>query len=360
MIYYFIKNSQSLSDVCHELHIENVEYLKEYHNQHCAVSERIQDDIHQGLKLYIPSSEEIREINRKIRADNRSFYDFPHDGKFPFDFRLWEGTYQITHTVYSQGQVLTKYHHKIRLHFEGMSNNDYEFLFSVFDFSKNGTSSDTKTDTLAQMCMDVIYPVKYKVSADGTVNEISLTRKQEEMIHELDAIKSFFPDVSSSGYIEHMKSLIKSPETISQKFKNTLLNAFMFGPVYRAGLVKWNASETYNVFYPWIFDAHPIRFELQNILLPKNSLEDQWLRIHEKGVASDHRSLEDLYFPDPGYDSHAEINDSSIDCEHSAEYTFKRDNYSLYSIEAVFQYFGNEISEREDFLLQRIQENDYI
>ncbi|MEJ5106566.1 hypothetical protein [Chryseobacterium sp. MYb328] len=176
MINYYVKEGQSLVDLCHEIQLENPEYLKEYHNQNCSLTERLKDDIVQGIKLYIPSSSEIHEINKRIRDDNQSFYDFPAKGRFPFDFKLCAGNYQITQTTYSDDIILAKYEHKVRLGFEGIKNGYYNLLFSAFDFIKNEDFSETKADTLAKMCIEVIYPIRYIIDTIQCVDNICFTR----------------------------------------------------------------------------------------------------------------------------------------------------------------------------------------
>lgn len=360
MIIYYVKEGQSFADLCHEIQLENPEYLKDYHNQHCSLSERFDSDIVQGMKLYIPSSSEILELNKKIRDHNQSFYDFPAKGKFLFDFKLWEGTYQITQTTYSDDTILAKYENKVRLDLEGIKNGYYHFLFSAFDFRKNEDISDSKVDTLAKMCIEVIYPIRYIINPEGKLIDIVLTKKTEDIVSELDSIKNFFPDQYSSDYIEKMKGIVREPEIVSQKFKNTLFNFFMFGKFYRIPLGNWTSSDVYYDFYPWIFDAQPIRFEIQNTLLAKDILDDERVRIQQKGISSDNRNLEGLYFTDFRFDEMTDIGKESIDCEHFAEYFFNRENLSVYKIEAGFQYFGHENIQREDFLLERITDNYYI
>lgn len=356
MIYY-VKSGQSLADLCDQLHIENVKYLKDYHNQNCSLSDRFEGDIIPGMKMYIPSSQEIHEINKKIREENKSFYDFPANGRFSFDFKLWEGNYQITQTTYSDDTILTKYENKVRLDLEGIKNGYYHFLFSAFDFRKNEETSDSKMDTLAKMCIEVIYPIRYSIDSEGKLIDIILTKKTEDIVSELDSIKNFFPDQYSFDYIEKMKGIIESPEIILRKFKNTLFNSFMFGAFYRTQLGNWTSSDVYYDFYPWIFDAQPIRFEFQNILLPKDIVDDERVKIQQKGTSIDSRNLEGLHFTDSKFDEKTDIEKKPIDCEHFAEYLFNRENLSLYRIEARFQYFGHENTLREDFLLERITDN---
>lgn len=357
MIIYYTQSGQSLADLCNEIQLENPEYLKEYHNRNCSLSERFDGDIVQGMKLYIPSSPEILGLNKRIRDHNQSFYDFPANGKFPFDFKFWEGNYQITQTVYSDDTILTKYENKVKLHFEGIKNRNYHFLFSAFDFRKNEDSSDTKVDTLAKMCIEVIYPIRYIIDPDGKLIDIVLTKKTEDIVSELDSIKNFFPDQYSSDYIEKMRDIIESPEITSQKFKNTLFNSFMFGAFYRTQLGNWVTSNVYYDFYPWIFDAQPIRFELQNTLLSKDIVDDERVKIQQKGSSIDSRNLEGLHFVDSKFDEKTDIEKKPIDYEHFAEYIFNRENLSLNKIEANFQYFGHENTRREDFLLERITDN---
>ncbi|MDM1553121.1 MULTISPECIES: hypothetical protein [Chryseobacterium] len=354
MIIYYVKEGQSLVDLCHEIWLENTEYLRDYHHQNCSLSERFDDDLTPGMKLYIPSSPEILELNKKIRDHNQSFYDFPAKGKFPFDFKLWEGTYQITQTVYSDDIILAKYENKGRLDFEGIKNEYYHFLFSAFDFRKNENTSDSKVDTLAKMCIEIIYPIRYSIDSEGKLMDIVLTKKTEDIVSELDSINNFFPDQYSSDYIEKMKGGIENPEILSQKFRNTLFSFFMFGKFYRTPLGNWTNSNVYYDFCPWIFDILPIRFEFQNTLLPKDTLDDERVRIRQKGTSSDHRSQEDLRMTDTKLNDQAEMTEKSIDCEHFAEYIFNRENWSLYKIEARFECFGYENTEREDFLLERI------
>ncbi|RXM53714.1 hypothetical protein BOQ64_05090 [Chryseobacterium sp. CH25] len=82
MIIYYVKKGQSFVDLCNEVQLENPDYLRDYHNQKCSLSERLEDDLTPGMKLYIPSSKEILEINKIIRDNHQSFYDFRRKGGF--------------------------------------------------------------------------------------------------------------------------------------------------------------------------------------------------------------------------------------------------------------------------------------
>ncbi|UZT98785.1 hypothetical protein ODZ84_04215 [Chryseobacterium fluminis] len=109
MMIYYTKEEQSLIDLCDELQIENPEYLRKYHQKNDFLPEQPDSILVSGMKLYIPSSPEIRKINGEIRYENKSLYDFPVNGKYPFDFRLCKGSYHMSQCNLPQKQ----YHLKI-------------------------------------------------------------------------------------------------------------------------------------------------------------------------------------------------------------------------------------------------------
>ncbi|MDV3492907.1 hypothetical protein BAS06_06725 [Elizabethkingia miricola] len=352
MMIYNVKPGQNLAEVCDEIHLENPDYLRDFHNKSCPLTEYIEGDIINTARLSIPTAQQIKEINKKIRENHESFYEFPFNGQFPFAFDLWDGIYHITRTEYLNEEIINNYEQKIQLNFEFAKDNCFYFQFNAFGFKKNAEVSDNKISTLAKMCMKVIYPIRLVITSNGKIQNIELTKEPFQIFAELDSIKNFFPDQHSSDYIEKMKDYVKNPKTISEKLKNTLLNTFMFGTFYKTKFENWTSSNVYHDFYPWIFDAQPIRFEFQNTLLSKESLNDEWIRIWQKGISYDNRSLEDLHLKDSEYDK-TKITETSIDCEHFAEYIFSREKYSLHKIEARFQCFSNENTEKVNFSLER-------
>ena len=86
------------------------------------------------------------------------------------------------------------------------------------------------------------------------IQNIELTKEPSQIFAELDSIKNFFSLINIlSDYIEKMKDSVKNPKTISEKFKNTLLNTFMFGTFYKTKFGNWTNSNAYFDFHPWFF-----------------------------------------------------------------------------------------------------------
>ncbi len=354
---YNAKPGQTLAEICDEIYLENPDYLRDFHNENSPLTEYIEGDIVHATRLSVPSPKQIKEINLRIKENHESFYDFPADGQFPFAFDLWDGEYQITRTVYFNEEILNNYEQKVQLTFEFIKDNDLYFRFSAFDFKKNDEISDHKVSTLAKMCMEIIYPVRLVISSNGKIQNIEPTKDHTDISAELDSVKNFFPDQYSSAYIEKMKNIVKDPKAFLEKFKNTLLNTFMFGAFYRTKLGNWTSSDVYSDFYPWLFDAQPVRFEFRNTLLPKESLDDEWIKILQKGTSSDNRNQEALHSEDSQY-RNTEITYKSIDCEHFAEYIFNRKKNSLQRIEAIFRNYVQENIEKEIFLLEKMKDNN--
>ncbi|CAA7195195.1 hypothetical protein [Chryseobacterium potabilaquae] len=357
MIIYNVELGRRFSEISDELHLENPRYLRDFHNENCPLMERYEGDMIEGPRVFIPTKEQIIEINQNIRENNESYYDFPYNGKFSFAYDLWEGTYQISQTTYSNDKVTAIYEQKIRLELEYIKDHNYYFQFTAFDFRKDGGNSETKASTLSKMCIKSIYPIRFIINSEGKIMNIELIKKPEQILSELENIKHYFTDDHAFHYVEKMKSLIQNPEEIVLKLGKSLLITFLFGSFYRAKLGEWTNSLLYHDFSPWIFDADAIRFEFENILCPKEGIDDHLIKIHQKGVCCDHRSLEDLY-TGCEYDENIPLNENSIDCEQFAEYIFNRKEFSLQRIEAYFQHFTFENKVKETFLLEKIGDNN--
>ncbi|MDR2230156.1 MAG: hypothetical protein LBE39_11875 [Flavobacteriaceae bacterium] len=352
MMIYNVRPGQTFAEICEEIHLENPDYLRDFHNTNCSLTEHFEGNIINGTRIFIPTAQQIAELNQKIRDNNESFYDFPNNGKFPFAYNLWDGTYHISRTSYLNNKLISTNNQKIRLNLEFIKNDCYYFQLTEYDFKKNGEASESKVSTLAKMCMEVIYPIRLIVNSHGKIQSIELTKKLLQVFSDLEAIKQFTSDIYASDYIEKMKKIIENPKEILRRFGNTLLNTFLFGSFYRIRLEEWTHSQIYHDFYPWIFAANAIHFELQNTLYSKENFDDIFMKIKQKGICSDHRSLKDL-FTDFEHNKNIPLDQNSINCEHFAEYLFNRKDYSLQRIEATFQNFINGNIEKEIFLLEK-------
>lgn len=358
MMIYNVRQGQTLAEICEEIHLENPGYLMDFHNQNCPASERFQDNKIRGKRVFIPNPKQITELNQKIRDRNDSYYDFPDSGYFPFSYDLWAGTYNISQTTYFNGEMVSVHRKKISLDLERVNDSSYHFLLSAFDFRKNDKLSESTMSALATRCIEIIYPVRIRVNSQGQILNIELTKSPEQIYADLEAVKRYFTDDYTSDYIERIRKTIEYPKDISLKFESTLTNTFLFGSFYGAKLETWTHSQTYQDFYPWIFDADAVGFDLQNRMCPKEREDDEFIKILQKGNCSDYRSLEDLYLKNTQYNAAIPLDENSIDGEHVAEYIFKRENLALQRIEASFRNFIHEDIGEKVFLLEKTEDHN--
>lgn len=267
---------------------------------------------------------------------------------------LWEGEYQMSQVSFSNDETQDTYEKKIRLSLEVITENNYHFLYSEFDYLKNGEDSDTKVSNLSKKCMEIIYPVCFIVSLEGKIQKIELIKSVQQISLEMNEMIESFEDNFSSNYIEDMKEIIKNPKEISEKFEKTLLVSFLFNPIYKQYFNSKKESLTYTSFYPWISNANPILFEIQNIILDdENSVPDR-VKITQKGISTDYRTYEELYYLVFEEVKNTLAKENSINCEFIAEYIFDKENKSLQRIEATFQNFFDDNIEKKIFILERL------
>ncbi len=267
---------------------------------------------------------------------------------------LWEGEYQFSHTNYLNEEIKDTYEKKIKITFEDFKNSNYYFQYSEFDFQKNGEESDSKASTLSKICMEIIYPTRIILDSKGLIQDIELIKNCSQISSEMDKLKYFFEDPFSSDYIEKMKKIIESPKQVSEKFKNTLLNSFLFNSVYSQKLSSTEENRLYIRFYPWVENVNPILFEIHNSISDVENSDEKFIKIQQKGISIDYRTYEELYYKEFQNDELPISENKSIDCEFDTEYTIKKENKSLQRIEATFQNFVEENIEKETFLLERL------
>lgn len=261
-----------------------------------------------------------------------------------------QGTFKVVQSSYLRDKLLNTYEKTVQLDFDSIDNNNFCFRLSEYDFKKNEQSSDTKATKLNEMCMKIIYPVMIKINLHTQTVNAEIIKPQKQIISELDEIKKFFTDDYTSQYLNELKQIINNPEEVSRNFGKTLSVSFLFGFFFNI-----QNSNYYINSYQWISNANSINFELLNTIEENVNEEEKRIKIRQKGVSIDDRSLEEIYYTEREYDENQPPSDNPIDCEHDAEFSFDKEKYLLQKVEATFQNFVNEDVEKEEFLLERIR-----
>ncbi|KIC62213.1 hypothetical protein [Chryseobacterium taiwanense] len=354
MITYIALPGDTLEKISSDLKVENPIYLREFHNTHCAKHERFHADIKPGQSLLLPFGNEIKNLNKKIIENGDSLYYHPPHGKIPFQVPLLKGKYKINHQKFLDDKLVTDYQYQLELRYIKFENSHYIFSFQMSDFKKEGIESDTKISSLAKACMEILYPLEIRLNETGELRELHLTSPENLLKDHLETLKSYFTDSYSATYIDQMKLIIDDRKALLKNLKNTLSIYFLVGSFYRALYGDWADSQIYQDFLPWLTNASPIRFALQNKIILKD--DNNILKVTQEGNSSDYRSMDQLYFNSHIYDEKAPVTKNSVDCNHFAVYNFNRADLSIQKIDAIFNSYIDDVIEKETFIIERQQD----
>lgn len=354
MITYMTLPGDTLEKIASDLKIENPTYLKEFHNKHCAVYDRLAEPVklNPGMLLLIPFGDEISKLNQKINENGDSLYYHPPHGKIPYSIPLLSGTYTIIHQKLENGNLQANYSYQTELKYLRAEQDDHFFSLQIFGSHKNGTESDSKMSSLSKATAGILFPVEIRVDKTGTITGTKFFHSETIIKSELDSLKKYFTDDLSASYIDHLKKAVEDHDQILKSIKNTLPVQFLFGSFYRAKYKDWTDSEIYHEFIPWLSTASPIHFELYNRIFPKDK-DNDILKIKQVGNSCDYRNLNQLYNKDYKYQEQSPINSSSVSCRHEAEYILNLTNLMIQKVTAKFEIQVGDVTEQDIFTIEK-------
>lgn len=354
MITYMTLPGDTLEKIASDLKVENPTYLKEFHNKHCAVYDRLAEPVkmNPGMLLLIPFGDEISKLNQEINKNGDSLYYHPPHGKIPHPIPLLSGVYTITHQKLENGNVQTSYSYQTELKYLRAEQDDHFFSLQIFGSHKNGTESDSKISSLSKASAAILFPVEIRVNKTGKITDAKFFHSETVIKNELDALKKYFTDELSASYIDQLKKMVVDNHQILKNIRNTLPVQFLFGSFYRAKYKDWTDSDVYHEFIPWLSTASPIRFELNNRISPKDK-DNDLLKIQQFGNSCDYRNLNQLYNKDYEYQEQSPINSYSVVCRHEAEYTLNLTNLMIQNVTAQFEIQIGDVTEQDIFMIDK-------
>ena len=352
MITYMTLPDDTLEKIASDLKVENPTYLKDFHNKHCAIHDRLAEPVKMkpGTLLLIPFGEEIRKLNQEINKNGDSLYYHPPHGKIPHPIPLLSGVYTITHQKLENGNVHTSYSYQTELKYLRAEQDDHFFSLQIFGSHKNGIESDSKVSSLSKATAAIIFPVEIRVDKTGKITESNFFHSEAVIKSELDDLKKYFTDDLSASYIDQLKKITEDTLQLVRSIRNTLPVQFLFGSFYRAKYSDWTDSDLYHEFIPWLSNAAPIRFELYNRMLPK---DNDIIKIKQFGKSCDYRNLNQLYNKEYEYHEQHPVNHYSVVCRHEAEYFLNFTNLMIQKVEAQFEIQIGDVTEQDIFTVEK-------
>ncbi|MDR6923073.1 hypothetical protein [Chryseobacterium sp. 2987] len=357
MITYMTLPGDTLEKIASDLKVENPKYIKDFHNTHCALYDRLVDPVKlkTGTLLHIPFGDEIKKLNKKINENGDSLYYHPPHGKIPFKIPLMEGSYTVRHQKYQDNTLLSNYLYQTELKYLRHEKDQHLFSVQQFGSMKDGYESDSKISSLAKACAAIIFPLEIRINEAGEITEAAFHHPETVLKNELEALKKYFTDEWSASYINQLKKKAESKKQILTGIRNTLPMQFLFGSFYNVQYESWTDSGIYHEFLPWLTNASPIRFELYNRILPRepDTTDNEILKIVQKGTSCDYRNLDQLYDKNHEYQESSPFNGYSVACHHEAEYYINRTDLEVQKITGNFEIQIGNITEKEVFTLEK-------
>lgn len=239
MIVHFILSGETLESISEEINLENPQYLKEFHNTHCAREDFIYDDLVPRQRLLIPDLNKVREYNSRNDAP------FKHpklNPELPFKPENFSRIYSVNNTEIEENVLEEKSNtlsYTVSLKWIRK-----EGSFHIFHLFKNNFSdkSGSMMADLASESIRSLNPIEVKTDHKGEVVNIALT---QETINNFGKIKErlldLFQDKYAKIYLDEFEFAVLNPSLFSSRMKEdifiktyfaALRNSFVNGKSY--------------------------------------------------------------------------------------------------------------------------------
>lgn len=229
MIIHFILSGETLESISEEIHLENPQHLKDYHNQYCAKEDYIHDQLVPRKKLLIPEMDKIEDYNSR----NDAIFKKPAlNPALVFSPENTDKKYRVTITETIEKEKGDR------------KSNDIAFDIAlkwikkdldthIFHLSKDVfyNENQSKMGDLAIECMKSLNPLEIKVNAKGEIIKISLL---PEVIKQFEKTKErladLFPDPYAARYIENFGYAILDEKLFHERMKEDTFLKIYFAP----------------------------------------------------------------------------------------------------------------------------------
>lgn len=350
---YFVKSGETLESISWDLHLENPNYLREYHNARCSPLDIVPENGTLRLlqKLHIPVSDEILRINRQIRENGESLCYLLPNGKIPLNMNLINGDYFVRQTESDDGTP--KYEYAYKLHFSYVKKmQDRHYLhFSMSSFQKDGEEPDEKINHLAADLVKIMYPVTLILDSAGNFVAAESYKEVKEMIREIEALKAYHAGAYAASHIDQMKQNISDPQNMYRGLKKILALQFVFNRFYQAEYRSEDTTWPYRDEFSWLAPASPIQLEMIHKTLLQT--DHQFVELLQTGKSVDYRTAQELFYTDFGYDESVSPHSDSVKAKHQAKYILDGKDFSIHKIKAEFDLQMPDYKKKMTFELEK-------
>ncbi|GAB0156702.1 hypothetical protein CHRYSEOSP005_19690 [Chryseobacterium sp. Alg-005] len=225
MIVHFILPGETLESIAKEISLENPQYLKEYHNQHCTKEDYIIDQLRPGKKVLIPDPDKILQYN----TNNAVAVARPEfNPKLIFKPEKSDMKYQVK-IVQDNKKDNNVISFQVTLTWVRKDKDEHIFYLSKNNFQDENNS---KMIDLAIQCITSLNPVEVRVNAKGEITKINLTKEVADNFQQIkERLYDLFPDQYAALYIEEFEYVVQNEKLFDERMKQDTFIAMYFAPI---------------------------------------------------------------------------------------------------------------------------------
>ncbi len=229
MTVHFILSGETPEHIAGAIHLENPDYLIEFHNLHCARQDRITGDLKPGTRLLLPDAETVRTYNSRQDAPFRQPGLNPDIPFAPENFsKIYSVTYNGTEDngLEVKSNILT-YTVSVRwIRKEGNSH--------IFHLFKNNFE-EGQGSMMADLAAQSIRSLNPLEVVTGLKGEVTAVRLSPEISDQFDRIKARlhdrFPDRYAEMYLDEFARAVSDRDLFSRKMKDDVFIRTYFAAV---------------------------------------------------------------------------------------------------------------------------------
>jgi hypothetical protein len=217
MIVHFILSGETLESISEEINLENPQYLKEFHNTHCAREDLISDQLIPRRKLLIPDLNKIKEYNSKNDAP---FKNPRLNPEIPFNPENFSKIYSVVNTEITENELEKR--SNILSYTVSVKWIERQGSYHIFHLFKNNFSDEhgSMMADLASQSIRSLHPIEVKTDDKGEIISIALT---QETISNFGKIKErlydLFSDKYAKIYLEEFEFAVLNKDLFNNRMK---------------------------------------------------------------------------------------------------------------------------------------------
>ncbi|NPA10277.1 MAG: hypothetical protein GXO46_14985 [Chlorobi bacterium] len=220
MTVHFILSGETLESIAEEINLENPEYLKEFHNTHCAREDFIYDNLVPRKKLLIPDIHKIKEYNSRNDAP---FKDLKLNPEIPFHPENLARIYTVESRETEENALEEKENtlsYTVSVKWIRKEENNHIFhLFKNNFFEKSGTMMAD----LASESIRSLNPVEVRTDDKGRVVFFSLTKETTDHFNTIkERLTDLFPDTYARIYLDEFERIVLDPSLFHSRMKEDI------------------------------------------------------------------------------------------------------------------------------------------